>query len=53
LEDEYLQLSGKYFDNDLGDPVGKFGPAHNDAYDDSIIEPVLKETESIISTFAG
>jgi len=51
LEDEYSRLSGKYFDNDLGDPVGRFGQAHNDAYDNKIITEVLAETESVISTF--
>jgi len=53
LEEECAGLSGKYFDNDLGDLVDRFGPTRNDAYDDQIMSEMLAATESVISTFAG
>lgn len=52
IEDEYTNLSGKYFDNDLGDDIGKFGPAHPDAYDKEIIAELMETTSSILQKLA-
>jgi len=46
---EYANQSGKYFDNDLGDDVGKFGPAHSDAYDDELIAKLVEATNTILN----
>ncbi len=45
---EHQNNSGKYFDNDLGDPLGRFGEAHQDAYDDKLIQELIDTTEQIV-----
>lgn len=41
----YKNDSGKYFDNDKGDPKGHFSPAHPDAYNEDLITALLTKTE--------
>ena len=48
VSDEYKNVTGKYFDNDKGNPIGTFGEAHPDAYDDAKIERLIKETSVIL-----
>ncbi|GAL61796.1 hypothetical protein [Algibacter lectus] len=48
LSDEYKNDSGKYFDNDKGDPKGYFSPTHPDAYDEAKIKALLVLTNNII-----
>lgn len=48
LSDEYKDTTGKYFDNDKGDPKGAFGKAHTDAYDDLKIKKLIEITASIL-----
>lgn len=50
-EDQYEGASGKYFDNDLGNPKGTFGQAHSDAFNEEMITQLLIETDSIISKY--
>ncbi len=50
VDEEFNGETEKYFDNDLGDPRGNFGPAHADAYDQVKIDELLAQTEQIIST---
>lgn len=50
LSNEYNSITGKYFDNDKGEEKGMFGPAHPDAYDKALIENLMIETESILSS---
>jgi len=45
---QYQNIAGKYFDNDLGDPMGKFGEAHADAYDDDLINALITTTDEIL-----
>lgn len=45
---EYQNETGKYFDNDKGDPKGMFGPAHGDAYDEGKIGALLEATAMVI-----
>lgn len=47
--DDYVNHSGKYFDNDLGNPKGRFNEAHLDAYDDTLIDRLITDTEKIIT----
>lgn len=49
VSEEYKNSSGKYFDNDKGDPKGHFAPAHPDAYDVSKIENLIKTTETVLT----
>lgn len=49
LSNEYEDETGKYFDNDKGDPKGAFGIAHNDAYDQDKINQLISETNKILS----
>lgn len=44
VSDEHKGMSGRYFDNDRE----MYGMAHGNAYDDSKIENLIKETEAII-----
>ncbi len=44
----YKNDSGKYFDNDKGDPKGNFSSAHSDAYDEAKIENLLRVTDSLV-----
>lgn len=48
LSDEYAGVTGKYFDNDKGDPKGSFANAHVDAYDAQKIAELLAVTERIV-----
>ena len=48
LSNDYKNDSGKYFDNDKGDPKGYFSPAHPDAYDEAKIKALLVLTNKII-----
>lgn len=41
LSDEYDNVTGKYFDNDKGDPKGSFANAHVDAYDEQKVAELL------------
>ncbi|WP_208889371.1 hypothetical protein [Polaribacter sejongensis] len=43
----YKDDSGKYFDNDKGDPKGYFSQAYPDAYDGAKIEKLLVLTDSL------
>ena len=47
----YDQVSGKYFDNDKGDPRGSFGTAHRDAYDPDLINQLIENTEAILESY--
>ena len=46
--EEYEGITGKYFDNDLGDPKGDFGNAHPNAYDSDAIEQLVISTKEIL-----
>jgi len=48
LFDDYINDSGKYFDNDKGEEKGYFSPAHPDAYDVVKIEKLLRLTEHLV-----
>lgn len=48
LSEEYKNDSGKYFDNDKGDPKGYFSTAHPDAYDEAKIKALLATTKTLI-----
>lgn len=47
----YADATGKYFDNDKGEEKGAFGRAHEDAYDDTLIEQLIQQTEQIIESY--
>ena len=47
---EFEGITGKYFDNDLGDPRGRLGTAHADAYEEQKIEALMRLTNNILST---
>lgn len=51
VSDEYEGETGKYFDNDRGDPKGRFGLAHADAYDEELISNLIIKTEITLSEF--
>ena len=51
--DQYSQVTGKYFDNDLGDKVGQFGQAHNDAYNPQLIAELLSATDEVLQNTIG
>lgn len=46
--DAYKDATGKYFDNDKGETIGRFSPAHPDAYDEVKISELLEITNRII-----
>lgn len=48
ISEDYKNDSGKYFDNDKGDPKGHFSPAHPDAYDDKKIENLISKTQNLL-----
>lgn len=48
LSEDYKNDSGKYFDNDKGDPKGYFAPAHADAYSNEKIKNLVALTDSLI-----
>jgi len=47
LSPEYVNSSGKYFDND----IGRFGPAHEDAYNTDLIDSIIQKTNLTLKTF--
>ena len=49
VSEEYEAVTGKYFDNDKGNPKGAFAKAHPDAYDEELILKLIQKTEAIIS----
>lgn len=46
---EFDGVTGEYFDNDLGDPRGRFGTAHADAYNQEKITKLIQTTENILA----
>lgn len=42
-------VTGKYFDNDKGDPKGSFANAHVDAYDAQTIAELLPVTKAVVA----
>lgn len=50
VSQEFEGVTGKYFDNDLGDPRGRFGKAHADAYNQQKIDKLISFTENILSS---
>ena len=46
---EFMGVSGRYFDNDQGDPKGEFAEAHPDAYNTKKIDDLLATTEQLLS----
>lgn len=48
LSDDYINDSGKYFDNDKGEDKGYFSPAHADVYNQNKIEALLTTTKTLI-----
>ncbi|MEO1258593.1 MAG: SDR family NAD(P)-dependent oxidoreductase [Bacteroidota bacterium] len=48
ISEEYEGVTGKYFDNDQGDPKGTFGEAHSDAYSETTINKLIEVTENIL-----
>lgn len=48
LLDDYKYDSGKYFDNDKGDPRGHFSAAHSDAYNQEKINTLLTNTNYLL-----
>ena len=49
ISEEYNGITGKYFNNDKGNPKGAFTKAHPDAYDKELISKLVAKTEDIIS----
>lgn len=49
VSNEYIDITGEYFDNDKGNPKGNFTKAHPDAYDAELISKLIRKTEDIIS----
>lgn len=47
-EKEYANVTGKYFDNDLGNPVGGFGSTHVDATNENKIAELMDVTHQLI-----
>lgn len=45
---EYNGVTGKYFDNDLGEVKGAFGDAHKDAYNKTGIKNLIKHTLGVL-----
>ncbi|WP_299685510.1 SDR family NAD(P)-dependent oxidoreductase [uncultured Dokdonia sp.] len=48
ISEGYKNSTGKYFDNDKGNPKGEFAKAHPDAYDNELIETLLQKTSDIL-----
>jgi NAD(P)-dependent dehydrogenase (short-subunit alcohol dehydrogenase family) len=48
VSDEYKGVTGKYFDNDKGNPKGVFSNAHSDTYDYVLISELLRNTAAIL-----
>jgi len=49
VSEEYEGVTGKYFDNDKGEKKGIFGDAHQLAYDETVIEKMIAETDLILN----
>jgi len=49
VSDEYVGVTGKYFDNDKGEEIGMFGDAHSDAYDHELNEKLIRSTKMILN----
>lgn len=49
--DEFAQVTGKYFDNDIGNPRGDFAKAHADAYNPAIIHELATNTGTVLQQF--
>lgn len=52
LSKQYQGISGKYFDNDLGETKGTFGSAHPAAYDPLQIKTLLDETKALLLSYS-
>lgn len=49
ISESYNESTGKYFDNDKGNPKGDFAKAHPDAYDEELITKLVIKTEKLVS----
>ncbi|WP_281986491.1 SDR family NAD(P)-dependent oxidoreductase [Aquimarina aggregata] len=49
VSEEYNDITGRYFDNDKGNPKGEFAKAHPDAYDDVLISKLIERTKQLIN----
>ncbi|CAM1340726.1 SDR family NAD(P)-dependent oxidoreductase [Tenacibaculum amylolyticum] len=49
VAEKYKGITGKYFDNDKGDPIGSFANAHSDAYNHEKIDALIATTEKLIN----
>lgn len=49
ISNEYAGVTGKYFDNDKGDPKGAFAEAHPEAYDELAIQQLIDTTNSLLT----
>ncbi len=49
ISEDYKDSTGKYFDNDKGNPKGDFANAHPDAYDEELITKLIAKTEEIVN----
>lgn len=47
----YLEHSGEYFDNDLGDARGDFNDPHQDAFDGNKIKALIETTDQILANY--
>lgn len=52
VSEEFEGISGRYFDNDKGDPRGAFSKAHPDAYDLKKIEDLVETTEQLFASLS-
>ncbi|MEM7573941.1 MAG: SDR family NAD(P)-dependent oxidoreductase [Bacteroidota bacterium] len=50
LDSTYANASGKYFDNDKGNPKGDFGDAHPDAYEKEVAQQLIDKTQAVLAT---
>jgi len=48
VSEEYKGITGKYFDNDKGNPKGVFANAHANAYDQKKISQLISETDKYL-----
>ncbi len=51
ISDRYAEITGKYFDNDKGDPFGRFGKAHPDAYIDEKLIALDRCSQDLLSKY--
>ena len=49
VSEEFEGITQKYFDNDLGDPRGRFGDAHSDAYNLKKISDLISFTDLLLN----